>query len=91
MLNLKNYKFLNREDRNFNPQMFSEIMSSAICVIIETLRSDPGGFASLDNAQEGSVAQAVNYFQEKLDWDIKTPRLTSRSVRLFLEDKLKKL
>ena len=87
----KNYKFLNREDRNFNPQMFSEIMSSAICVIIETLRSDPGGFASLDNAQEGSVAQAVNYFQEKLDWDIKTPRLTSRSVRLFLEDKLKKL
>ena len=88
----KNYKYLNREDKkNFNSQLFSEIMSSAICVIIETLRSDPGGFAALDNAQEGSVAQAVNYFKEKLDWDIKSSRLTSRSVRLFLEDKLKKL
>lgn len=88
----KNYKFLNREDaRNFNSQLFTEIMSSAICVIIETLRNEEGGMASLDNAQEGSVAQAVNYFRDKLDWNLKTSQLTSRSIRLFLEDKLKKI
>lgn len=88
----KNYKYLNREDtRNFNTQLFSEIMSSAICVIVETLRSEENGLSSLENAQEGSVAQAVSYFREKLDWNIKSSQLTSRSVRLFLEEKFKKL
>jgi hypothetical protein len=87
----KNYKYLNREDKNFNSQLFSEIMSSAICVMVEKLRAEPGGFASLDNAQEGSVAQAVNYFRDKLGWVKDTPELTSKSIRQFLEDKLKKL
>ena len=66
-------------------------MSSAICVIVETLRSEENGLSSLENAQEGSVAQAVSYFREKLDWNIKSSQLTSRSVRLFLEEKFKKL
>ena len=88
----KNYKYLNREDkRNFNSQLFSEIMSSAICVIIETLRADDTSFTSLDMAQEGSVAQAVNYFKEKLGWDLKSSQLTSRTIRLFMEEKLKTL
>ena len=52
---------------------------------------EESGLSSLENAQEGSVAQAVSYFREKLDWNIKSSQLTSRSVRLFLEEKFKKL
>lgn len=88
----KNYMYLNREDsRNFSAQLFAEIMSSAICVIIETLRAEKLDLEKQENAQEGSVLQAVKYFREKLGWDLKTAQDTSKSIRLFLEDKLKKL
>lgn len=88
----KNYKYLNRADnRNYNPQLFLEIMANAIGVIIDTIRVDDKDFVTLENGQEGSVAQAVHYFMEKLDWNLKTPQTTSKSIRNFLEDKLKML
>ena len=76
---------------NFISLLFSKIMFSAICFIIETLRAYDTSFTSLDMAQEGSVAQAVNYFKEKLGWDLKSSQLTSRTIRLFMEEKLKTL
>ena len=85
----KNFKMLDRTDsRNFSPQLFIEVISSAIGIIIESMRELDENLKDIQNAQEGSVALAIKYFQEKLGWNIDTPSTTSKSIRNFLEQKL---
>ena len=85
--------FLNKKDKtNFNPLLLREVIASALGVIVETLRSqdqlpDPND----TELAEGSVAQVINYFQNKLNWDLSSPKEFSNSLRLFLERNKKKL
>lgn len=82
----KNYKELDRNDKKFNIQLLYEVFGNAVGIMIETLRQDDN-FDSLKNAQEGSVASAVNYFTDKLNWDITSPLSTSLSIRRTIEAK----
>ena len=88
------YVYINTKDKkNFSSQLFIEIMANAVGQIIETLRSEEkdDGFSILDDAQEGSVALAIKYFRDKLEWDLSTPTNLSLSIRKTLEEKFKDL
>ena len=95
-LNTAHPKYVNiniKDKNNFSSQLFIEIMANAIGQIIETLRSEEkdDGFSILDDAQEGSVALAIKYFRDKLEWDLSTPSNLSLSIRKTLEEKFKDL
>ena len=85
----KNFKLLDISNKtNFEPQLFMEIISNAVGIIIETLRTDGNNLTDLDKGEEGSVSLAIKYFAENLGWDINTPSQTSSSIRKYLEQKL---
>ncbi len=87
----KNYSYLNREDKNFDSQLLSEIMASAITVLIEKLRLDTGYWEQImqgDNLENGSVGQAIYYFMETLEWDLSSPEATSLSARKFFDQRI---
>lgn len=83
--NHKNYKYINRKDRNFNGQLLIEILASALTLVIEKMREDDKDFSSFAYCGEGSVAAAIRYFQDKLEVDLGTPLKASKSLRLLLE------
>jgi len=91
-LNTKNpgFKYIDRDSDDFNNQMLIEVLSSALSLIIENLRAFDNNFSFLQNAQEGSIAQAVQFFKDKLSWDLSTPENLSHSIRKYLEAKLVK-
>lgn len=86
----KNYKYIEREQKTFDIQLLSEIMASAISIIIEKLRVD-GALEEIvnnDDLEQGSVGQAVFYFKETLGWDFETPESVSLSVRKFFDQRM---
>lgn len=88
----KNFKYLDRNNqRDFQPQLLIEILAGAVGNVIETFREEDKNFMTLQDAQEGSVALALKYFNENLEWDISSPIKTSASIRKFLEQKLLKI
>ena len=87
----KNYKYIDRNQRTFDPQLLSEIMAAAISIIIEKLRLQPVYWEQItgnDTLEQGSVGQAVYYFQETLDWDLSTPESVSLCARKFFEQRM---
>lgn len=87
----KNYSFLDREDKNFDSQLLSEIMASAITLLIEKVRLEQGYWEQImqgDSLENGSVGQAIYYFMETLEWDLSSPESTSLSVRKFFDQRI---
>ena len=85
------FKFIDRKQSTFNNQMLSEIMASAISIIIEQLRLS-GLWDQIirnDNLEVGSVGQAVYYFSDSLEWDLSTPESVSLSVRKFFDKRMR--
>ena len=78
-----NYKFIDRSSDDFNLQLFIEIVSSSMITVIETVRSQDESFDCLNSPEEGSVAQALLYFRDVLEWDFSSPITLSYSVRNF--------
>ena len=81
-----NFKFIDKKNEAYNPQMANEVMASAITMIIESLRVYDN-FASLDNPESGSVSDAVRYFRDVLSWDMSTPIAVNNSIREAFEKK----
>ena len=89
----RNYKYIDRNARTYEPQLLSEVISSALCVIISKLKSSKNDWNSTvsgTDIEEGSVSQAVNYFIQTLEWDVSTPEITAISVRKFMDGKVMK-
>ena len=84
----KNFKYIDRTNKDYQPQLLLEILASAVSNIIETYREYDKTFETTQDAQEGSVALAVRYFKDNLDWDISSPTRTSASIRNFFEQKI---
>lgn len=86
----KNYKFIDRTQKTFNEQLFIEIMSSALVVIIEELRKS--GYweqiISNDSLREGSVGQAIFYFKDCLGWDLSSSSSISHDARLYFDKRM---
>lgn len=86
----KNYKFIDRKQKYFNEQLLSEIMASAVSVIVETARLS-GFWDSImgnDNLEQGSVGQAIFYFHETLEWDLSSPESVSLSARKYFDQRM---
>lgn len=87
----KDYKYIDRKQKYFNSQLLTEIMASAICVIIERLRTETGYWEQImgnDSLEQGSVGQAVYYFAETLEWDLSTPESVAICTRKFFEQRM---
>ena len=87
----KNYSYINRDEKNFDKQLLSEIMASAITLFIEKLRLETGYWDQImqgENLENGSIGQAVYYFMETLGWDLSSPESTSLSARKYFDQRI---
>lgn len=86
----KNYKFIDRSQRTFCSQLLVEIMSSALCCIIEKIRSEQylEQILGEEEMESGSVGEVVRYFANTLGWDFFTPDKLSLSTRKFFDGRL---
>ena len=87
----KKYPLVKRGSETFCQQLLNEIMGNSMATVIEMVRAyeRDDNFDCLDEFEEGSVAQALAYFRDKLLWDFSTPITVSNSARLFIERNIK--
>ena len=84
----KEYKYIDRKSKTFNRQLLIEVISSAMCVIVENFKAQESEWENAMNngdCFEGSVSQAINYFIKVLQWDASKPEKLSLSIRKHLE------
>ena len=86
----KNYKYIDRSQKTFCPQLLVEVMSSALCSIIEKLRSEKflDQILGEDEMDSGSIGEIVRYFSETLGWDLTTPDKLSLTTRKFFDGRI---
>lgn len=87
----KNYPYIDRSQKSFNSQLLVEIMASAITLIVEKLRSERPYWEQIiqgDHLEQGSVGQAIYYFQEALEWDLSSPETVSLNARKFFDQRM---
>jgi hypothetical protein len=86
----ENYKFIDRAQKTFCPQLLVEVMASALCCIIEKIRSEQylDQILGDEEMESGSVGEAVRYFSNTLGWDFSTPDKLSLSTRKFFDGRL---
>lgn len=87
----KNYPYIDRSQKSYNSQLLVEIMASAITLIVEKLRSESVFWEQItqgDNLEQGSVGQAIYYFQETLEWDLSSPEMVSLCARKFFDQRM---
>lgn len=86
----KNYKYLDRKQKTFCPQLFVEVMSSALCCIIEKIRSEKylDQILGEDEMEPGSVGEVIHYFANTLEWDFSSPDQLSLSTRKFFDGRV---
>lgn len=83
----KNFNLINRNDKeHFSKPMLVEILANAMITVVEKVRDLDRDFDCLDNPEEGSVAMALKYFNEKLSWNFDDPISTSTSIRKYFEN-----
>lgn len=86
----KNYKYIDRTQKTFCSQLLVEAMSSALCCIIEKIRSEKylDQILGDDEMESGSVGEVVRYFANTLGWDFSSPDKLSLSTRKFFDGRL---
>lgn len=85
------YHCLVQTDKKYDPQLMVEIMSGALQVIIEKLKSEPVNWEAAiqgKSLQKGSVAEAVNYFINTLGIDVSTPENLAITLRTYIEKRM---
>ena len=86
----RNYKYLDRTKKLYDPQLMIEIMADALNIIVTKLRMDPEGWDNTQKGtdiQPGSVSEAGNYFITALEWDVTSPETTAITIRKFFDKK----
>jgi len=86
----KSYKYIDRSRKTFCPQLLTEVMSAALCCIIEKIRSENylDQILGNDETERGSIGEAICYFGNTLGWDFSTPDKLSFSVRNFFDGRI---
>ena len=82
-----NFKFIDKKNDQYNPQMANEVMASAITMIVESVRSVDPDFLTLRNPESGTVSDAIRYFRDVLSWKIDNPISVNQSIREAFENK----
>lgn len=83
----KNFKYIDRTQKTFCSQLLVEVMSSALCCIIEKIRSENYLEQILgdEEGEEGSIGEVIRYFAATLGWDFSTPDNLSLTIRNFFD------
>ena len=86
----KNYKYIDRTQKTFCSQLLVEVMSSALCCIIEKIRADQylDQILGDEELERGTVGEAVRYFADTLGWDCTSPDKLSLSTRKFFDGRI---
>lgn len=87
----RNYRYIDRKQSTFNSQLLSEVMASAISVIVEKVRLQSAYWdqiVSNDSLAEGSIGQAIFYFSDALEWDLSTPESVSLCARKYFDQRM---
>ena len=86
----KSFKYIDRKQKTFCPQLLTEVMSSALCCVIEKIRSEKylDQILSDEELEAGSVGEVIHYFSETLGWDFSTPDKLSLSTRRFFDGRI---
>ena len=88
----KNYKYLDPTNKSYDPQLFQEIISSAMTIIVLKFRNDNtivwDEFMNKDSYESGTVCDAMKYFVDTLEWKTSTPESLSLSIRQYFERKI---
>ena len=86
----KNYKYIDRTQKTFCSQLLVEVMSSALCCVIEKIRSEKylDQILGDDEMEPGSVGEVVRYFSNTLNWDFSSPDRLSLSTRKFFDGRV---
>lgn len=86
----KNYKYIDRRQKTFCAQLLVEVMSSALCCIIERLREEKYLEQMLgeEKMESGSIGQVIAYFANTLGWDFSSPDALSLSIREFFDRRI---
>lgn len=82
------FKYIDKTNKKYVPQLLREIMASALTVVISKLKSDEAAWGLIEsntNAQSGSLAEAIHYFRNTLEWKMDSPEAISLSIREFFE------
>ena len=86
----KNYKYIDRSQKTFCHQLLVEVMSSALCCILEKIRSE--GYIDQifgeEEMESGSIGEVVRYFSDTLEWDFSAPDRLSLSTRKFFDGRM---
>lgn len=84
-----NYDALKIESSMIESPLFIEVLSSALMVIVESVKESAGedweNILEGTGFETGSIAEAVYYFITRLQWDISSPSKTSASIKDFFE------
>lgn len=87
-----NYRALKIGSSLKDSPLFLEVISTALMIIIDSVKSNAGPdwdlIISGEDFDSGSIAQAINYFVNKLEWDITSPVNLSNSIRAFFDKNL---
>lgn len=82
------FKYIDKSSKKYVPQLLQEIMASALTIVITKLKSDEAAWGLIENntsAQNGSLAEAIHYFRNALEWKMDNAEVTSLSIRTFFE------
>lgn len=83
------YDALKIESSMIESALFIEVLSSALMVIVESVKDSAG--EDWDNIlngtgfETGSIAEAVYYFVTRLQWDVSSPSKMASSIKEFFE------
>lgn len=86
----KNFRYIDRSQKTFCHQLLVEVMSSALCCIIEKIRSEKylEQILGEDEMESGSIGEVVRYFANTLEWDFSSPDKLSLSTRKFFDGRM---
>ncbi len=85
----KNYNKIQNDETNkeYEPGYLSEVMSSAIQIIIEKIRNNPSEWSKIMSEHDypvGSIASTIQYLKTTFEWDFSSPENLARDIRSYV-------
>lgn len=84
-----NFDSLKIESSMSESPLFLEVISSALMVIVESAKESLGedwnNILNGEGYESGSIAEAINYFVSRLQWDVSSPVNLAVSIKEFFE------
>ncbi|WP_197216297.1 hypothetical protein [Cytobacillus firmus] len=81
------FKYLEKQDSQVGIYLQTEVMASALSLIITHVKSLPEWdyIKQGDNLEEGSIGSAIYYFIKTFNWNFESPEQLSESIRAYFE------